>query len=288
MNAITLKRPLFPYLIEDAEGESVDYVVKISLDDAFSYEVGWPSELSRTLFYVMNGALNANPGEPNRAFIELRHPWARDDEGDVSKPFYVALHSVQFKHSWDGNITFTGWIREPFQFFPPQSESGVEDPFLGAKRKRVPKDDPYGGRYTNAGYPYQPPKVTWENRFPDSLFPVEISILIGGDHLDKRIRSAHRKAQAARKRYEAERRRKARENKRKAEEQRKAAEARRALEAEWIKTEEGQEFVALRAEMKKLDPKERWVWMEKTTPGKRYGELFETLYRVTHEGVSPT
>lgn len=263
-NRIELKKAQFPYLVrqDDAPIESVIVISHPRFAEA--------SE--RTLFYLANAELQVESDRERGGLIKVNHTWARDDEDDTAKIGYFHLSSVEFMSSWGGHLNFRAWLTEVPEFYPAEVKDPNVNPYIGAKRKPGRTQHGYS---KNTGFPYTPPKVL----IPGFRIPLQVEVSVvygaGGEKLERWIKRAMRSHAKARREREAQERQRAKEQ---AEKARQAAE-RRAREAEWIKTSDGQEYISLRAEMKKIEGyQQRQLWMEKTESGQRYAELVDALY----------
>lgn len=91
--------------------------------------------------------------------VEVKHPWARDDEGDRSALFYARFIGLQLVSAWSGSYTFQGILTEVPKFYP--SETAEDYPFTGESEGDEWDD--------NWGHPYTPPEEASAAAFTKKL-----------------------------------------------------------------------------------------------------------------------
>jgi hypothetical protein len=195
---IVLPQAILPYWIGPVKKASSYLTVRFANDI---------DEPERTIFYIPNGSIETMDSNYVRgttsAYIQLRHPWASDEEGDGAYIGRLELSSLQFMHSWGNQMSFAGWLTEA-RFYPEgYVHEGYEEfnPFVKARRKKEDPDDDYGNRYTNAGYPYQPPRVHFEKGLKFPLQVVVTTHFDGKKEVDglmEEYRTIHANARAER------------------------------------------------------------------------------------------
>lgn len=172
---IKLDAPTFPYAITDETTENPGSIIEIKHADSFR-------KGEKTLFYIAGGSLQSKDngrgmGTPEFS-IQIRHPFARDEENDGAYVADFKVKSLQMVTAYDDNLVYTGWLTSA-QFYPSDYvDERFENfnPFVGAVKKDTEED-----YYANSGYPYQAPSVL----FGDALtLPLEVEITLSYNQTD--------------------------------------------------------------------------------------------------------
>lgn len=201
----------FPILVNERESKNLTSYMVIRTVDDFMVD-------DSTLFYLVEGALRKAENYRSPSVISVASKTGRDDEGDRAYIAQFDISNLTFESAWEGAIVFTGWMTTAKFYL--DGESPID--------RRCSDDEDVIYRYT-------PPARDFANlKLP---LHVEITLYYEQKKVTKRLDEAMirhaeaREERAAKRAAEAEERRIRRE---------KAAEE----EAEWLLTEEGQDYAA--------------------------------------------
>jgi hypothetical protein len=151
-----------PVTLNRYETDSEIYSL-FEIDDARSH-------VGRPLLRLLNAGfrIDGTSGRFENSTIQIRHRFARDEEGDGCYVASFELDSLLLMNAFDDTITFRGWLTQ-MKFYDPRTVS----PFVGIEQK-----DDSGENYdANYGYPYIPPKAHFDTiKLP---IPVHVHVTHG-------------------------------------------------------------------------------------------------------------